>query len=108
MKTISFLKNLIFTIIFLAISLTNYLKAQDFYAVDPNFYNLSADCSRNVNCLKGKEYSSASQRDYALFQQHCTDFAPDLHFYPDSGYEGLVKLFPNAFTPYKKNRKNPN
>jgi len=39
-----------------------------------------------------------------LFQQYCADFAPDLHFYADSGYEGLVKLFPNAFTPYKKSQ----
>jgi hypothetical protein len=50
-------------------------------------------------------FSSGKTHDFALFEKHCTDFAPDLHFYADSGYEGLVKLFPNAFTPYKKPKK---
>lgn len=50
-------------------------------------------------------FASGKTHDFALFQQHGTDFAPDLHFYADSGYEGLDKLFPNAYTPYKKPKK---
>lgn len=61
MKTNSFLKILILGIIFLVINFTNYLNAQDFYVVDANSYNLSANCSRNVNCQEGKDYNSASR-----------------------------------------------
>lgn len=49
-------------------------------------------------------FSNGKTHDFSLFEQHRNDFPPEVHFYADSGYEGLDKLFPNSFTAYKKTK----
>ena len=43
--------------------------------------------------------------DFLLFKQNNSIFSDQQHFIADSGYEGLVQLFPNSFTPFKRNKK---
>lgn len=45
--------------------------------------------------------------DYQLFKRHLDGFSAEICFIADSGYQGLMKLFPHSFTPFKNYVKNP-
>jgi hypothetical protein len=45
--------------------------------------------------------------DFRLFKESKLDIDENIHCLADSGYQGLMQLYPNSKTPYKKSKHHP-
>lgn len=57
--------------------------------------------------IVGVAFDKGSVHDFNLFQKSTKGLNDLSKFLADSGYQGILKLFPNSLTPKKKSKNNP-
>lgn len=57
--------------------------------------------------IVGVAFGKGSVHDFSLFQKSTKELDTLAKFLADSGYQGILKLFPNSLTPKKKSKNNP-